>query len=214
LLIRHSPKDIPIIDAAWRNNLMKFNWKVAAGAIVVIAVIVLAFSVTRSTAYSGANLNFGVTGPVTITNPSDDAIPVQLVGSGARNFAVSSSIDGVTGNSTRDGSGSSATQTFLFDLPPGESQFSIERGNGVQFVAATDTVLEAVSSPMTSDQMRTTLIIAAVVVLAALFYMSSATNHQWLNTIRGKPQFVPVPVAANDGHGRASRSYGDNRAEQ
>ena len=194
---------------------MKFNWKVAAGAVVIIAVSVLAFSITRSTAYSGANLNFGVSGgPVTVTNPSDEAIPVQLVGSGARNFAVSSNIEGVAGNSTRDGSGASATQTFLFDLPPGESQFSVERGNGVQFVAATDTVLEAVSSPMTSDQMRTTLIVAGLAVLAALFYMSSATNHQWLNTIRGKPQFVPVPVAADDGHGRASRSYGDNRAEQ
>lgn len=194
---------------------MRFNWKVAAGAIVVIAVIVVVFSATRSTAHSGSNLNFAVTGgPVTVTNPSSDAIPVQLVGSGARNFAVSSSIDGVRGNSTRDGSGASATQTFLFDLPPGESQFSIERGNDVQFVAATDTVLEAVSSPMTDDQMRTTLIVAGLVVLAALFYMSSATNHQWLNTIRGKPQFVPAVVAADDGHGRASRSYGDNRAEQ
>src|SRR5688572_12360977 len=89
LLIRRSPQDIPIIHVAWRNILMKFNWKVAAGAIVVIAVIVLAFSITRSTAYSGANLNFGVSGgPVTVTNPSDEAIPVQLVGSGARNFAV------------------------------------------------------------------------------------------------------------------------------
>jgi hypothetical protein len=193
---------------------MKFNWKVAAGAIVIIAVSFLAFSATRSTAYSGTNLNFGVTGPVTITNPSDEVIPVQLVGSGARNFAVSTSIDGVAGNSTRDGSGSSATQTFLFDLPPGESQFSIERGNGVQFVAATDTVLEAVSSPMTRDQMRTTLIVAAAAVLAALFYMSNATGHQWLNTVRGKTQLVAVPVVADDGHGRASRSYGDNRAEQ
>ena len=84
----------------------------------------------------------------------------------------------------------------------------------MQFVAATDTVLEAVSSPMTGDQMRTTLIIAAVVVLAVLFYISNATNHQWLNTVRGKPQLVPVPVAADDGHGRATRSYGDNRAEK
>jgi hypothetical protein len=194
---------------------MKFNWKVAAGAVVIIAVIVLAFSATRSTAYSGSNLNFAVTGgPVTVTNPSSDTIPVQLVGSGARNFTVSTSIDGVRGNSTRDGSGSSATQTFLFDLPAGVSEFTVERGNGVQFVAATDTVLEAVSSPMTNDQMRTTLIIAGLAVLAVLFYMSNATNHQWLNTLRGKPQFVPVPVAADDGHGRATRSYGDNRAEQ
>lgn len=194
---------------------MRFNWKVAAGAVVIIAVIVLAFSVTRSTAYSGTNLNFGVTGgTVTVTNPSDEPVAAQLVGSGARNFAVSSNIDGVAGSSTRDGNGSSATQTFLFDLPPGESQFTVERGNGVQFVTATDTALEAVSSPMTGDQMRTTLIVAGLAVLAALFYMSSATNHQWLNTIRGKPQFVPVPVAADDGHGRSTRSYGDNRAEQ
>ncbi len=194
---------------------MKFNWKVAAGAVVVIAILVLVFSITRSTTYNGTNLSFGVSGgPVTVTNPSDEAIPVQLVGSGARNFAVSSSIDGVAGNSTRDGSGSSATQTFLFDLPAGVSEFTVERGNGVQFVAATDTVLQAVASPMTNDQMRTTLIIAAVVVLAVLFYMSNATGHQWLNTVRGKPQFVPVPVAADDGQGRATRSYGDNRAEQ
>ena len=102
---------------------MRFNWKVAAGAIVVIAIVVLTFSITRSTAYSGSNLSFDVSGPVTVVNPSDDAIPVQLVGSGARNFAVSSSIDGVAGNSTRDGSGAGATQTFLFDLPPAKANF-------------------------------------------------------------------------------------------
>jgi preprotein translocase subunit SecE len=195
---------------------MRFNWKVAAGAIVIIAVMVLAFSITRSTSYSGSNLNFSVSGgPVTVTNPSGDVIPVQLVGSGARNFAVSTSIDGVAGNSTRDGSGSSATQTFLFDLPAGVSEFTVARGNAVQFVAVTDTVLEAVSSPMSSDQMRTTLIIAAVVVLAALFYMSNATGHQWLNTLRGRPQLVTVPaVDLTEGQGRATRSYGDNRSEQ
>lgn len=195
---------------------MKFNWKIAVAALLVVGAIVWAFTSTRAQSYSGTNLSFDVGGgPVTIVNPSDDAIPVQIVGTGTRGFSVSSNIDGVSGNSTRLGTGTSATQTFLFDLPVGSSEFAVLRGANVQFVAATDVLLEASASPMTTDNVRSTLVVAVVVVLGALFYISSATEHQWLNSIRGaQPAPAPVPVAADDGHGRATRSYGDNRAEK
>lgn len=190
---------------------MKFNVKVVIAAVLIVAAAYWAISSLGSTAYSGTNLNFGVgAGTVTVTNPSDEAIPVNLVGSGTRSFAVVSSVNGIAGTSTREGNGSTASQTFAFDLPPGVMDFTVDRGNNVQFVAATDTRLEASSNVMTSDSVRSTWIVAILVILGALYYMSNATGHRWLSMLRGKQQELAPAVAVDDGQGRATRSYGDN----
>jgi len=194
---------------------MKFNWKVAAAALVIVAAIVWWVSSTRTSSYSSTDLSFAVgAGKVTVTNPSSEPIAVSLVGTGTRSFTIKSTIDGVGGSSTREGSGTSAKQTYLFDLPAGSSEFTIDRGTNVQFVTTTDTVLSAVVSPMNSDAERSTLIAAAVVILGALYYMSSSTGHQWFNTLRGKPAVLATVPVEDDGRGRETRSYGDNRANK
>lgn len=194
---------------------MKFTWKVIVAFILIAVSIVFAITSTSASSYSGKNLTFVVgTGSITITNSSDVTIPVQLLGTGSRSFTVKSTMDDVSGSSTRDGSGSSATQTFEFDLPSGVNEFSIIRGNDVNFVAETDTRLQATVQPMTADQSNTTMIAVAVFVLIALYYISQTTDHQWIAMLRksDKTGETTQPAKALDlGQGVNLKSYGDNR---
>jgi preprotein translocase subunit SecE len=196
---------------------MKINWKVVIALVVVVGAIYLAVDSTRVSSYSGSNLTFTMSnGPVTITNPSNETIPVQLVGSNSRSFSVASATEGISGSPTRQGSGSNATYLYEFGLPSGVSELTISRGTNVNFVANTATRLEANVQSMTADAARTTIIVLAVVVLAALFYMSRATGHRWIGLLRGKvapaPKTQPI-VVSTGGQGPAIRAYGDNRTE-
>lgn len=205
---------------------MKLNWntfKVVLAFVVIVGVIFWAVDSVRSRSYSGANLNFEVAGGLnTVTNLSDDPAAAQLTGSGFRTFRVSSTIEGVTGSSTRVGTGSTRTHQFEFELPPGTSEFTISGGTDVRFVADTDTELQATVNPMSSESRRNTLIAAVVVVFGALFYASNVTGHLWFKSLRhkvlpsrqdtSKRDTEPTPVVMDGGQGRAARSYGDNRA--
>lgn len=172
---------------------MKFNWKVLAGLVVVIAVAFWGVDSLRTRSYSGTELNFSVGGgPVTVTNPSDAPVTVQLVGTGTRSFAVSSNVDGIAGSSTREGSGRTSTQLYEFALPPGASEFTVTRGTELHFVASADSQLEAVMQPVTADDAQTTLIVLVIIILGALFYMSNATGHPWMKLIRREKASPPI----------------------
>jgi preprotein translocase subunit SecE len=198
---------------------MKFTWKVvkiALAVIVIAGVVFWATDLVRSRSYSGANLNFDVAGGSNaVTNPSDQPIAVQLVGAGSRTFRVTSSIDDVSGSSTREGTSATGSHLFAFDLPTGTSEFSITGGADVSFVAETDVELQAVVQPMTSENRRTVLIAAAVVVFGALFYISNVLEHSWLRRLRGETPVAPPPQpTTTDGQtsqGPAIKTYGDNR---
>jgi preprotein translocase subunit SecE len=198
---------------------MKLNGKtikVVFAFVIIFATIVWAMGSLLPTTYNGSDLNLGVgAGIVTVTNPSDASIPVQLVGSGSRSFTVSSTIEGVSGSSTRLGTGSSSTNMFEFELPPGISEFTIVRGTNVKFVADTATRLRATVNPLSADSSRTTIIVAIVVVLGSLFYMSRTIDHSWMRALRPQKTSVqnagpiPVPVTADVNQGRDGRMYSD-----
>lgn len=206
---------------------MKLNWntfKVGLAFVVIVGVAFWAVDSIRSRSYSGTDLSFDTTaGLITVTNPSGDPVAAQLIGSGARTFRVSSTIEGVSGSSTRMGTGSTRTHQFEFELPSGTSEFTVSGGTDVRFVADTDTELQATVNPMSSESRRNTLIAAAVVVFGALFYASNITDHHWFKSLRhkvlpshqdtSKQDTQPTPVAMDGGQGHAARSYGDNRAE-
>jgi hypothetical protein len=165
---------------------MKFNWKILIAIVVLLGVIFWGFDSVRTRSYSGTDLNFQVgTGPVTVTNPSAEALPVQLVASQAGTFTVSSTIDDQSGRSTREGNGRNATQTFEFELPSGVSEFTVVRGSGASFVASSDTSLEATVQPLDAENSQATLVAMVIVILAALFYISRATEHRWISRFRG-----------------------------
>lgn len=205
---------------------MERNWKtvkIVLGFVVIFAAIFWATDSVRSRSYTGTNLSFDAgSGPVVVTNPSDQPVAVQLSGAGSRTFHVSSTIEDVTGSSTRVESGSSRIQQFEFLLPPGTSEFTTSGGTDVIFVVDTDTELQATINPMSSDSGRSTLIFAAVVVLVSLYFISRVTEHQWIKSIRhsvmpasqNTPDPEPVPVVASGGQGRSARAYGDNRTER
>jgi hypothetical protein len=196
---------------------MRINWRILVAIALILVVLAWAVTSVLPRSYSGANLSFSVgSGPVMVTNPSDEDIPVQLVGGGTRSYTVSSTIEGVSGSSTREGSGRSVTNLFSFTLPPGVSEFTIARGTDVNFTADTSHELDATVQPLGAGEARTTLIVGAVVILGALFYISRLDEHRWIGNLRGKPAVAPPVVEsapAEHGQGRAIRSYGDNRAD-
>jgi hypothetical protein len=170
---------------------MKIGLKVLIGLALIVAVSYWAVNSVLPRSYEGSDLSFEAGGgPVTVTNPSNEAIPAQLVGE-SRSFSVVSAVEGLTGTSKRQGSGASATYTIDFELLPGESEFAITRGSDVNFVANTETRLEATVQPVSAKSLRTILIVTAVVVVGTLFYISRITNHRWINRFR-RPA-TPVP---------------------
>jgi hypothetical protein len=200
----------------WRN-LMKFNWKALVAAVIVAAVLFLGINALLSKSYSGANLNFGVgSGPITVTNPSDQALSVLLSSPRSSAFSVTSEVEGLAGRSERQGTGSTSTQLYAFQLPVGVSEFMV-KGSDVSFVAAGETILSALVQPVTSSEMRTILIIMAVVILGALFYISQSMEHRWYYAMRGQTAAavaMPIPTTEmNGGQGPTIRTYGDNRTK-
>jgi hypothetical protein len=166
--------------------------KILIALILIVAAGYWTVTSALPQSHSGSDLTFETgSGAVKVTNPSSDPIPAQLVAQ-SRSFSVASALDGLSGSSTRQGSGASATYELDFVLPPGVSEFTITRGQNVNFVASTDSRLEATVQPMSASSLRTTLIAAAVVTLVALFYISSTTNHRWIGFMRG--QKTPVPA--------------------
>jgi hypothetical protein len=74
-------------------KLMKINWKILIPSLLVIVVIFWMVDSLRPRSYSGTQLNFAIgSGSVTISNPSNNPVALQLVGEGTRSFSVSSSI--------------------------------------------------------------------------------------------------------------------------
>jgi hypothetical protein len=199
---------------------MKFNWKIIVALVLIVGAGYWGMDTVRQRSYTGVNLTFAVgTGAVTVTNPSDAPVHVQLVSPESRSFSVSSTIAEVAGASARVGSGREATSVVEFDLPPGVSEFTVVRGRNVNFVADTETDLAATVQPVSLTEARTTLIVAVLVVLGSLFYISRSTGHRWIAPLRRKQdaalaakQAAATAAAESHGQGRAVRSYGDNRA--
>ena len=191
---------------------------------VLIALVLMAMGVyfavdsIRPHSYSGNNLSFPVgSSPVRVSNPSDETLLVQVIGTGSRAFSISSTIDGVSGSSIRQGSGRGMTQSFEFGLPPGSSEFTISQGTDVNFVANTTTKLEASIQPLGGSKADATLIVAVAVVLGTLFYISRVNGDHWKSQIRrndfSTQDTRPIAVIPDSTPDGASRSYVDNRVD-
>jgi hypothetical protein len=168
---------------------MKLNWKILIAIVVLVAASVWAVGSLLTRSYSGTGLNFGVgSGPITLTNPSDSALPAKLVSTRPGTFIVKSSIESVSGRSTtQQGSGrNNITQAFEFMLPSGVSEFTVTGSGDVNFVASTDTRLEATVQPLSAGDSRSTFLVAVIVILGSLFYLSHSNGHRWISASRRK----------------------------
>jgi hypothetical protein len=194
---------------------MKINWRVLIASVLIVGALYWMVNSVRPHSYTGANLSFDIgTGTVTVTNPSDAPVPAQLVGAGTRTFTISSTIEGLSGTSTKQQvPGQNITQLFEFSSPPGVSEFTIVRGKDVKFVTESDTRLGATVQPISESESRTTLITGVVFILAALYYISRATGHSWISRLRGKTIEAPVQAAGPSTTSRGAANRGrDGRA--
>jgi preprotein translocase subunit SecE len=175
---------------------MNHYWKtvkIVLAFVIVVGAVFWAVNSVRSLSYSGTYLTFPVgNGAVTVTNPSNQPLPVQLVSAGSRSFSVSSTIEGMPGSSTRQQAGSTIGQLVEFALPPGVSEFMVVRGTNVttdvNFVANTETKLEATAQPLNTNDTRAIIIVAVVFVLAMIFYISRATGLRWISVSQRKEE--------------------------
>lgn len=164
---------------------MKFNWKVVVVLVVLFGTIIWGITSLSPLSYSGTNVEFSTgNGSVWVTNPSDKSLPVEIVGTGTRSFTFSNITLDTSSSSIREGTGRAATQSFVFSLPPGSSEFTIVGGNNVNFLSNSDTRLEASVSPVTADEFRDQLILIAVIILGLLFFLSSMNDHRWISASR------------------------------
>lgn len=197
---------------------MKFYLKVFIALVLIVGALFWAISSLRPLSYSGTDLNVEIAaGSVTVTNPSDLPVPVQLVSPGVHVFTVTSSIAGVSGSSITQGIGNDRAQVFDIALPFGVSQFTVARGTNVSLVANAGTRLEVTVQPLLENDARVTLIVAAVVILGALFYISKTTDHRWIPILGRKlasdrAAKLAAVVSPSAGQGQELRAYGDNRA--
>ena len=174
---------------------MKLNRKILISIVVLIGAIVWAASSLLTRSYSGTELDFGVgSGPITVTNPSDSALPVELISTRPGTFIVKSSIEEISGRSTTQGSGRNTTQSFEFDLPSGVSEFTVLRSGDVNFVASTDIALEATVQPLSAEDSQSTLLVAVIAILGSLFYLSRSNGHRWISASRRKEARVQAAV--------------------
>ena len=124
-------------------------------------------------------------GHVVITNPGDEAIPIEMRAEGrAGHFRVASAELGLAESSKREGSGRDAYYTLRFDLPSGQANIHVMRGSDVQLISRSDTRIEAVVSPLSARTVRWILIVSGVAIALALYYISRVTQHRWLGWLR------------------------------
>ena len=191
---------------------MKINWKVLATAVLMVGAVAWAVSSTRSVSYSGTKLDFEVgNGTVTMMNPSEESFPVRLVAESSRSFYVTSTIADAPRASVREGERPDIINLIAFELPPGESEFTVTRGLDVSFVADTSAKIEA-TVHATNVGAKTKWLVAFI--LAAAAYMSFTTEHDWFYKLRGTKRASKLHSAPYTGeYDKEMRSYGDNRAK-
>ncbi len=160
---------------------MKLYLKIFIALVLIVGTLFWAVSSLRPLSYSGTDLKLDVgAGAVTVTNPSEVLVPVQLISPGVRVFAVTSSIAGMAGSSITQGTGNDRAQVFDLALPFGTSEFTVTRGTNVSLVANAGTNLQVTVQPVLASDAQATVIIAAIVILGALFYISKTTDHRWI----------------------------------
>lgn len=192
---------------------MKINWKIIVAIVLMVGAIAWTVDSTRSKSYSGTNLDFEVgNDTVTMTNPSTESIPVQLVAASNRSFSVSSTIDDIPRISVREGTNPNITNVIAFELPPGVTEFAITRGSDVSFIADTNTNLEATRH---AANIGTKILVLMVFLVITLFYISHTTKHRWLYTLLGREPASRLHSKPYDGEQDADTwSYNDNTVKK
>ena len=155
---------------------------------VIIATATWSFNSVRQRNHSGSKFFFEVgSGHVVVTNPGNEALPVEMRSQGrAATFTIQSTDLGLRETARRVGAGRNAHYAVQFDLPPGQSKIDVTRGSNVIFLSSSGQRIEATVTPLEAGGVRTNIGFAIIVILAALHYISKLQNHQWLKAVGAK----------------------------
>lgn len=162
--------------------------RVIIALVIIVGVVYWSFNLVSERSYGGSKFAFKVgSGSVVVTNPGQEAIPVEMRSSGrTATFAIASAELDLRETSKRQGSAGNPYHAVSFELPPGEAQIEVTRGSNVTFVSGSNQRIDAVVTPMRAGSVRTTLIWTGVVILAALYYISRTLEHRWIGILRSK----------------------------
>ncbi len=164
---------------------MKINFRAIIGLVLIVGVLYVAVTSVMATSASGREISvWSSSGSVALENSSDE--PVMAVMTARSTFRVNVSGDEPTELvSARAGTGRNVTQTIETELPPGPAVLTITRGSDVTFRFASEANLEATATPRNESDTQSLLLFAGVIILGLLFYVSNATQHGWLKSVRG-----------------------------
>lgn len=162
--------------------------RVIIALVVILGTAYWAVNRVRERTYSGSKLDFRVgKGSVVVTNRGQELIPVEMRSAGRTStFRVESAELDLKQTSKRQSVKGNVYHVVSIELPPGQARIDVTRGSNVRFVSESNQRIDAVVTPGTSSDTRTTLILAGVVILAALYYISRLFDHQWVGVVRSK----------------------------
>lgn len=155
---------------------------------VVIGALFWGYDTVRQRHYSGAKIAFEVgTGQVAVTNPGNEAIPVEMRSAGrTSSFRIASAELGLREGSKRVGSGRDVYHAIALELPPGTTRVDVTRGSNVRLVSPSEQRIEAVVTPLGETGARMIIIFAGLVALAGLYYISGLYEHRWFPALRSR----------------------------
>jgi hypothetical protein len=167
---------------------MKTKIQVVIAVIVMLGAAYWAYSTTRSYQYSGANIMFPVGGGHAIVlNTGDEPLEIEMrSGERSASFRVASTDLGLTESSKRQGTGRAAFHNVIFDIPPGQTRIDVTSGSDVRMIARGETRIEATVVPVSASTIQWVLILSGGVMVWALYYISSATKHRWIGSLRNR----------------------------
>lgn len=166
----------------------------------IISVSYWAFDTLRPRRHAGENLSFEASrGYLSLTNPSDTPVAVELRSPGHSPFRVKSASLGLrltSHPSTDESRDAGIHQIIRFDLPPGQATLYVSSASSVWFVSNTPALLHATLTPLTTIEVQLTIMAAGAVILMALYVISSATQHRWLHALRERNAAQTLPASA------------------
>jgi|GEM_PF-2306667 hypothetical protein len=167
---------------------VKDTLRVVVALAVIVAAAYWAINSARSDTYGGTELEFTMGGgQVIVNNMSDEPVLANLEARGSSSaFTVTSSNADLSVRSTREGTGVNAVNKAQIELPPGESDLRLTRGNNVTFTAQSEDRLEAKVARVSSGTLRLILVVSLVLILGALYFISATFGHPWKAWLRNR----------------------------
>jgi hypothetical protein len=176
---------------------MKNILVVALALMAIFTVSYWAYDTLRQRTFAGNNLAFAVgSGHVLVTNPGNVPVWVEMRSAGRIPFRIKSNSLGLYQTSTRQGIDPDRQYELIFEVPPGQTTIYVTRGSGVWFYSTSPVRLQATVSPLRMEGIRLIVMTTSAVMCIALYFISNAMQHRWIQVLRDRSTTQTLPTAA------------------